>query len=307
MKARTAFLAKGDLVYILCTARSATSKELRPAVDLLESWGLRVELGTTIDLVHHQQGGTTAQRAADFTTALHDPDVKAIWIARGGYGTVHIMEQVDLSGLGGDSAFAKAQHAPKLLIGYSDATLLHAIFNNTGFPSLHSFMPLELKHKTQVSIDSLRNALFEREITLTIPNDQELPEMNLVGKVYGGNLSILYSLLGSADFPDLDGGILFIEEIDEYLYHVERMMYSLKRAGALQGLKAIVVGGMTDLRDHEIPHGLNYQQIIENATTGYDYPIIYNFPAGHIENHHSIILGAQMQIKITPQKIVISQ
>lgn len=284
------YLKKGDRVRILCTARSASERDLTPAKNLLESWGLRVSYGKTVGKKEHQFGGTKEERLADFQQAIDDSEVKAIWIARGGYGTVQLIDTIDFS------AFAKAE--PKIIIGYSDVTLIHGKLQSQGFTSVHSFMPLELTQKPEISVESLRKTLFGESQTIIIENSYLVPHQVIKAPVVGGNLSILYSMLGSDTFPEMENQILFIEDIDEYLYHIERMMYSLKRAGKLTNLKALLVGGMTSMNDHDIPFGKNATQIIQSMTQEYDYPVIFNFPAGHITDHRTLQLGGEMTIEI---------
>lgn len=289
-------LTKNSHIRILCTARSAQKVDLKPAQDLMESWDLRVTYGKTIGAMHHQMGGDVPLRIMDFQEALDDEDIDAIWIARGGYGTVQLLDYIDFN------AFAKA-NLKKLIIGYSDVTVLHGHLNTLGISSLHTFMPLELKNKPTAAIDSFKNALLGHEQVVSIPNDGGLSIQEITAPVVGGNLSILYSLLGSSSFPKTSGCFLFIEDIDEYLYHIERMMYGLKRAGHLENLKGIIVGGMSDMRDHEIPFGKNAQEIITDMTAGYDYPLIFNFPAGHIKDHRTLKLGVEMMVTITEKAI----
>ncbi|WP_124979336.1 S66 peptidase family protein [Nonlabens xiamenensis] len=293
------YLSAGAHIRILCTARSAASTALSPAVQLLESWGLSTSYGGTVDQVHHQFGGDKIQRLKDFQDAMDDPEVDAIWIARGGYGTIQLMDGLDLSG------------QPKLILGYSDVTLLHALWQRHGWTSIHCFMPLELSQKPKACVQAMKQALLgdasSERVRINIENDQQLSPQQISASVVGGNLSILYSLLGSTDFPKTEGRILFIEEIDEYLYHIERMLYSLKRAGHLTGLRALLVGGMTDLRDHEIPFGKDVISIIKDVTNEYQFPVVFNFPAGHIADHRPIFLGQTMHINIQNQQIIFSQ
>lgn len=290
------FLSKGSHIRILCTARSAQKVDLQLAQDLLESWGLRVSYGNTIGAIDHQMGGDVNLRINDFQEALDDNDIDAIWIARGGYGTVQIIDGLNYY------AFAKA-NSKKLIIGYSDVTVLHSHLNTLGISSLHTFMPLELKDKPYETVDSFKKALLGKEQVITISNENGLKTQEITAPVVGGNLSILYSLLGSHSFPKTSGCFLFIEDIDEYLYHIERMMYGLKRAGHLENLKGLIVGGMSDMRDHEIPFGKNAQEIITDMTTDYDYPVIFNFPAGHIKDHRTIKLGEDMKVSLTEKQI----
>lgn len=303
-------LQPGDHVRILCTARSASAAQLSPSVELLEQWGYRVSLGKTIDLIQDQFGGSAQQRLADFQDAWDDPEVQAIWIARGGYGTTQIVDAVEL-GIAFTSTplsnRAKAEHSIKLIIGYSDVTYLHGKLQALGIPSLHAFMPLELTSRTKKCVESLRNVLAGNGISISLENTQKIKEQTSSGILYGGNLSILYSMLGSELFPDTTDAILFIEDIDEYLYHIERMMYSIKRAGKLKGLKALIVGGMTDMNDHETPFGKNCEQIIKDVCSGYDFPILFNIPAGHIADNRTLILGATATVQITKITITIHQ
>lgn len=286
---------KDHHVRILCTARSVEEQDLQIAKNLLESWGLRVSFGKTIGKKEHQFGGSKEERLQDFQEAIDDPDVNGIWIARGGYGTVQILDAVDFS------AFAKAKQT--IIIGYSDVTLLHGKLQSLGFCSIHSFMPLELKNKPKSSVESLRKALFGKSQTIKFQNTLGLKSQVIHAPVVGGNLSILYSMLGSDTFPETKDHILFIEDIDEYLYHIERMMYSLKRAGKLNNLKALLVGGMTDMNDHQIPFGKNAVEIITSLTEEYDFPVLFDFPAGHIEDNNTIIFGKPMTVEITPKTI----
>lgn len=297
------YLKKGDHIRILCTARSADERQLQPAQKLLESWGLQVSFGTTIGKKEHQFGGTKEERLADFQQAIDDPEIKAIWIARGGYGTIQLIDAIDFSAFSSASSAGSAKAEPTTIIGYSDVTLLHGKLQTLGFSSVHSFMPLELKDKPDSSVESLRRTLFGESQILSIQNTFSLDSQVIDAPVVGGNLSILYSMLGNDTFPKTEGHILFIEEIDEYLYHIERMMYSLKRAGKLKGLKALLVGGMTDMNDHEIAFGKNAEEIILSLTADNDYPVIFNFPAGHIKDHRTLQLGKEMHIEITTEMI----
>jgi muramoyltetrapeptide carboxypeptidase len=298
------FLKPGDNVRILCTARSASALNLAFAMELLEQWGFKVSLGNTIGLIQDQFGGSREERLADFHQAWNDPTVHAIWIARGGYGTTQMVDDLHLDD---NCAFAKAEQPTKPIIGYSDVTYLHGKLQALGLPSLHAFMPLELTTRTHLCVESLRNALTGNGVDIELENRQNLQKQTAIGRLYGGNLSILYSMLGSDLFPDTAGAILFIEDIDEYLYHIERMMFSLKRAGKLSGLKALIVGGMTDMNDHEIPFGKNSEQIIKGVCADYDFPIIFNVPAGHLADNRTLILGAPATVKITKATIKINQ
>ena len=298
-------LQKGDLVRILCTARSAQIENLQPAASFLRKMELRVDYGATIGKVYHQSGGTAQERLADFLNAWNDPVVAAIWIARGGYGTIQILDGIDFASTYLDTN--RQFQFIKPVIGYSDVTLIHSKMQRAGLPSIHTFMPLEILSRSAFAKASLKQALFGEKITIEIANSGNLKSDHIAGTLYGGNLSILYSMLGSDDLPDFRNGILFIEEIDEYLYHLERMMFSLKRAGKLDGLKSLLVGGMTDMNDHDIPFGKTAFEIIKEQTTGYDYPVVFNVPAGHVKNNCTLKMGMEMQIEITADAITLTQ
>ena len=214
------FLKTGDTVALVCTARKFFPEDAKPAIDLLKSWGLNVKLGATIGLDNFQLGGTDTERALDFQAQLDDENIKAIWCARGGYGTVRIIDALD---------FTKFKQHPKWIIGFSDVTVLHSQLNVERVATLHSIMPFTVPKAPEEVKDTLRKALFGEVISYTIPSKSYDVKGKASGELVGGNISILYSLLGSKSSIDTKGKILFIEDLDEYLYHIDRMMYNLKR------------------------------------------------------------------------------
>jgi muramoyltetrapeptide carboxypeptidase len=281
------YLKKGDTVAIVATARKNIEDNLQPAISWLKNWGLEVVIGKTIGLDHNQLAGTDEERAADFQTQLDNPNIKAIWCVRGGYGTVRMIDLLD---------FTKFKQNPKWIVGFSDVTVLHSHLNNLGFASIHGIMPVSSK-ATEEAKESLRKALFGEPLEYTVPCDQMNRYGKAKGELVGGNLSILFSLLGSPSAVNCDAKILFIEDLDEYLYHIDRMMMNLKRNGCLESLKGIIVGGMTKMHDNEIPWGMNALEIIDDVTKKYNIPIIYNFPAGHMADNHALILGKQVTLE----------
>jgi muramoyltetrapeptide carboxypeptidase len=291
------YLQKGDTIAIVSTARKNIEDNLKPTIDLLEGWGLKVKLGRTIGLDYYQLAGTDEQRTADFQEQLDNPNIKAIWCVRGGYGTVRIIDKLD---------FTKFKKSPKWIIGFSDVTVLHSHLNRMGFESLHAIMPVSVARATEEAKDSFCKALFGEQLAYTLTCDALNHQGQVKGELVGGNLSILYSLLGSESAIDCNNKILFIEDLDEYLYHIDRMMMNLKRNGCLSSLKGIIVGGMTKMNDNEIPWGRNAMEIIEDAVTGLDIPIVYNFPAGHIQDNRALIFGRQISLSVsaTESKII---
>ncbi|MEI7508957.1 MAG: LD-carboxypeptidase [Flavobacterium sp.] len=281
------YLKKGDTIAIVATARKNIEDNLKPAISWLHSWGLEVVLGKTIGLDHNQLAGTDEERASDFQAQLDNPNIKAIWCVRGGYGTVRMIDVLD---------WTKFKQNPKWIVGFSDVTVLHSHLNNLGFASIHGIMPVSSK-ATEEAKESLRKSLFGEPLEYIIPCDSMNRYGKAKGELVGGNLSILFSLLGSPSAVNCDAKILFIEDLDEYLYHIDRMMMNLKRNGCLESVKGIIVGGMTKMHDNEIPWGKNPLEIIDDVTKKYNIPIIYNFPAGHMADNHALILGKQVTLE----------
>ena len=287
------FLQKGDTVAIVSTARKNIDDNLKPTIDLLEGWGLNVKLGKTIGLDYYQLAGTDDQRAADFQEQMDNPNIKAIWCVRGGYGTVKIIDKLD---------FTKFKQHPKWIIGFSDVTVLHSHLNRMGIESLHGIMPVSVARTTDEAKNSLCAALFGDKLLYTLDCDALNHIGKTKGELVGGNLSILYSLLGSESAVDCKDKILFIEDLDEYLYHVDRMMVNLKRNGCFSNLRGIIVGAMTEMKDNEIPWGRNALEIIEDTVKGLNIPIIYNFPAGHIRDNRALIFGRQVSMEVNAKE-----
>lgn len=286
------YLKPGDKVGIVSTARKVSMEELQAAIDCFKSWGLEVALGDNLFKQSNQFAGTDEERVADFQRMLDDESIKAIMCARGGYGTVRIIDKLD---------FSHFIESPKWICGFSDITVLHShIHQNFGIETVHSVMPFSIGRigADTEAVTSLKKVLFGEEITYQFPGH----ELNRVGDVsgilVGGNLSILYSLLGSASDLDTTDKILFIEDLDEYLYHVDRMMQNMKRNGKLSALKALVVGGMSDMRDNPIGFGKSAIEIVADTVKEYDYPVCFNAPAGHIDDNRSLIMGGEISLRV---------
>ena len=290
------FLKAGDTVALVCTARKFFPEDAKPAIDLLESWGLKVKLGNTIGLDNCQLGGTDNERAADFQVQLDDENVKAIWCARGGYGSVRIIDSIN---------FTKFKKRPKWIMGFSDVTVLHSQLNVERVASLHSIMPFTVPNAPEEVKETLRKALFGETISYTIPSKSYDVKGTASGELVGGNISILYSLLGSKSAIDTKDKILFIEDLDEYLYHIDRMMYNLKRNGYFENVKGIIVGSMADMHDNEIPFGQNEVQIITEIAKENRIPIAFQFPAGHQSDNRTLILGKQVDFEVTESAVVL--
>ncbi len=286
------FLKPGDTIGIIAPSRKISPDMLYPCVKLFESWGLKVVQGKNIYAGENQFAGTDEQRRHDLQQMLDDSSVNAIMCARGGYGTIRILDGLQLSGF---------EANPKWLIGYSDITVLHSYFSVVhDCPTVHAIMPVNytLGSGETISWKKLRMLLFgelpEYKVETHKFNNQGVAE----GKIVGGNLSVLYSLAGTPYDIDMRGAILFLEDLDEYLYHIDRMMMNLKVSGKLAQLSGLIIGGMSDMKDNTIPFGKNAMEIIASYTKDFHYPVMFNFPAGHTEINLPLIFGKKAELRI---------
>lgn len=284
------YLQPGDLVALVATARKMSVDECAPAVAWLEAQGYRVRLGSSIGKADRQFAGTDAERLCDLQAQLDDPAVRAILCARGGYGTVRLIDGVDWSGFDAH---------PKWICGFSDITVLHAALQSRGYASIHSTMPVNFKDEAdaQSSFNSLLQALRGDAMTYKLEHGSWRRGSRMEGPVMGGNLSVLYSLLGSSTLPDFKDQLLFLEDLDEYLYHLDRIMQALRRAGKLEGLAGLVVGGLTQMNDNAIGFGRTAEEIVFEAVAAYDYPVIFGFPAGHQPLNLAMRMGMPLHLQ----------
>ncbi|MCO4293336.1 LD-carboxypeptidase [Solitalea sp. MAHUQ-68] len=291
MNRTPAYLQPGDTIGILCTARYVTNDQLQPAINLFESWGLKVKLGSTVNVEWHIFGGDDQLRAQDLTNFFNDPEVKAIVCARGGYGTIRMIDAVDFSGL---------IQQPKWLVGFSDVTALHSHINSMyEIPTLHASMPVIIDNKTPEAIASLKNALFGEELDYSFKNESSFSRYGEVeGEIVGGNLSLIHTVQNTVSELFMYDKILFIEEVGEWMYNLDRMMWNLKRSDKLKNLKGLIIGGFTELQDNEIPFGLSYEEIIWEKVKDYNYPVCFGFPAGHIADNRAIKMGVQATLRV---------
>lgn len=285
------FLKKGDTIYILSTARKITREEIAPAVTIFESWGLQVETGKTIGLQDNQYAGTDRQRLEDFQYALDNPQFKAIICARGGYGTVRFMD---------DIVYDRFVKQPKWIAGFSDITYLQThIANNMGIQSIHSLMPVQFPTATPEAIETLRQSLFGENVEYKVESNLLNRTGDASGSLIGGNLSILYSITGTKSGINTPGKILFLEDIDEYLYHIDRMMMNLKRSGKLQDLAGLFVGSFTEIKDNPIPFGKNAYEIIAEHVAPFNYPVCFGIPSGHQKDNRALRIGKTYRLNVT--------
>ena len=284
-------LEANDRVGIIATARKVSREELKPCVDLLKSWGFKVVFAPNLFAEDNQFAGTDIQRADDLQWAIDHPELKAVIVARGGYGTSRIIDMVDFSVL---------KSYPKWFIGFSDVTVLLNQLFNEGFQALHAPIALLLAKQGHKESAGFVKDLLSEDITYDFSAPFHV--LNTVGavsgEVIGGNLSILHTILATSSDVDYDGKILFIEDLDEYLYHLDRMLQNLKRNGYFEGLAGLIVGGMTKMHDNAISYGKCAEEIILDAVKEYDFPVAFNFPMGHIEDNRALIFGAEVVLDV---------
>lgn len=283
-----ASLKKGDIVIIAATARKTSREAIDPAVKILREWGLKVLFAPNLFKDKHQFAGSDEERIKGLQWALDHKEAKAIILACGGYGTIRIIDQIK---------FGKFLKSPKWIAGYSDATILQNHLLNLGVASIHSTMAFQFM-KNEEATESLRKVLFGEKTDYKTEPDILNRFGNAKAEVIGGNLSLLYALSGSTSSVSTRGKILFIEDLDEYLYHIDRMMMQLKRSGQLKYLKGLIVGGMSDMKDNTVPFGKTAEQIIFDAVKEYKYPVCFGFPAGHISRNLAIYLGKKAELKV---------
>lgn len=290
-------LQPGDKIGIVAFAKRISLEEIQPAIAVFESWGLEVVIGETIGAQWNQFAGNDEQRRADVQDMLDDPSIKALISARGGYGSVRIIDQID---------FTHFSNHPKWLIGFSDITVFHShIAQNLSIPTLHATMPVFFKGNTEEAISSLKSVLFEGTMNFNCSSEQiEFCKNGIAeGEIIGGNLSILYSLCGSASSAETHGKILFLEDLCEYLYHTDRMLNNLKRNGMFSNLAGLIIGGFTDMKDGPVKFGKSIEEMIFDFCKHLDIPIFTGFPAGHINDNRAIVFGAKCKMEVNEGNI----
>ena len=291
------YLKTGSKVAIVAPARKVTREEMQFAINWLKDNGFIPVYDDRLFAEHYIFAGDDDFRAAVLQEYLDDASINAIWFARGGYGSIRIIDKLD---------FTKFLQYPKWIIGFSDTTVFHGKLSRLGCPSLHASMPFFLENKTPEALQSLYDALSGRTLHYEI-SSHTLNRMGEVeSEVVGGNLSVLYGMIGSDTFPETDGKILFIEEVDEYIYHIDRMMHALKRAGKLAHLKALIVGGLTQIHDNPDPFGKSVEEMIAEAVSDYGYPLCFGFPAGHFSDNRALVFGKKSRIEVTTEKVLLA-
>jgi len=289
------YLKPGDLVQIISPSGNINPDYIDGATKVLRNWGLKVSEGEFARAEYGRFAGKKEQRISDLQFALDCPNVKAILCSRGGYGVAQIIDKLD---------FSKFQQAPKWLIGFSDITILHNAISNLGIASIHGIMA---KHLTELSEDSeqtlqLKNILFGKKPVYKITVDEHNRVGKTNGKLIGGNLSVFVGMSGTPFDLPYEKNVLFIEDIDEQPYHIDRMMRNLRLSGALSKISGLIVGQFSDCEEDPLMKQ-TIHEIIFDAVSDYNYPVCFNFPAGHVEYNLPIILGEEVKLDVTQSTV----
>lgn len=292
------YLKAGDTVAIVAPSGILKNRtgEIEQAKALLKSWGLHAIVGKYVFSQENHFAGTEDERCEDFQRALDDPKIRAIWCARGGYGSVRILDKLN---------WKKFKQNPKWIIGYSDITAIHNQVHNEGVESLHAMMCVNVTKdlsNLEFTISTFKNAIFGKPLNYTLEGSSYNKTGSSSGQLVGGNLTMLHTMLGSKSSINTSGKILFIEEIGEYKYHIDRMLQSLKRAGYFDNCKGVIVGDMSKLRRNTTLWGTSIEQLILDVLSDYDFPVAFNMPAGHEQDNRALILGRNMTLKVAKDK-----
>lgn len=292
------FLKQGDTVGITCTASAVEFKKLN-GLQALKDWGLKIQIGNTVGKHWQRFAGTDDERAMDLQTMLDDENIKAIFFAKGGYGTMRMIDKID---------WTKFLQKPKWLIGFSDVTTIHLhIQANYDLPTLHADTVTNFTNdKKDFSANTLHDVLFGYKTEYNINSYELNREGTATGKLIGGNLSLIQACAGSKSDIKTDGKILLIEDVSEYKYTIDRMLMNLKRSGKLDNLAGLVVGMFTATKTKEEEEfTVSIEEIIYDKIKEYNYPVCFHFPAGHIANNHALKLGAEYTLSVTKQNVTL--
>ncbi len=286
-------LKKGDLIGIVSPASRVSKEKVAAGAQLLINQGFKIKYGTFFDKGNTNFAASDEERTADVQKMLDDPSIRAIFFSRGGYGSVRIIDELN---------FTQFLKHPKWLIGFSDITIfINHVYQQYQVKTIHGAMPGTFLENSDASFSSIISILTKGSTHYQLQPHLLNRPGNAKGVLVGGNLSIINSLMGSKSLPNFKGKILFIEDIGEYIYHIDRMMQMLKRAGLLAGLKGLVVGQFSDLKDTQPPFGLSIEKVIYDAVKEYKYPVLFNFPAGHVLDNRALIMGQEVNLGVNKE------
>ena len=284
------YLVAGDTVYLSSPAKAVDEASLLKTKGILEAWGLKVLFAPHVLGRHHYFSGTDEERCADFQWGLDSPEIKAILCTRGGYGCVRIVNQLNW-----DRFIAN----PKWIIGFSDVTVFHQKVNRLGYQSIHGIMPLGFSEGTEASRQTMKQALFGDSYVLEAPSGPNNVLGEATGTLIGGNMTILYSLLATDLSYSFSDKILFLEDIGEHLYKIDRMLYAFEMTGVFNELKGLVLGGFTELEDTDVPFGQEVSALILARVERLGIPVAFDFPIGHIADNQALTLGKRVHLSVS--------
>lgn len=296
---KTDFLKKGDTILLLSPAGKISQENVLPAVSILENWGLKVKIMPHSFEEYYRFSGTLEHRISDMQMALDDKDAKAILCNRGGYGCIHLIEKLDFS------SFVKH---PKWLIGFSDITVFHSYFNTIlRCETLHAAMPVNLSQEDipKETLENTRKALFGEKLAYNVIHNQLNINGITSGELIGGNLATLCNLLNTPFGYSFEDKILFIEDVGEPIHKIDQMLYALKISKKLASLKGLIVGGFSDI-DFEPEFGKTIQEIIYDTVSEYKFPVVFDFPTGHIPHNYPLYIGAKVTLEVTKEQSTLS-
>ncbi|MFZ5554714.1 MAG: S66 peptidase family protein [Bacteroidota bacterium] len=283
-------LHPGDTIAIVATARKIERDAYSKAIDIFHSWGYKTKVMQNVSSSFHQFAGTDEERTKGLQDAINDSEVKAVICVRGGYGSLRIIDQIDFSSL---------EKNPKWIGGYSDITVIHNhLLSQHHIASLHCTMPVNMASNSPEALETFKLLLEGKKPEYEIKAHSYNRPGTSEGVLCGGNLSLICALNGSVSLPDMTGKILFLEDLDEYLYHIDRMMLNLKRSGILKKIAGLVVGGFTGMKDNPVPFGKTAEEIIAEHVSEYNYPVCFGFPAGHMDDNRALMIGGKVKLSV---------
>ena len=295
------FLRKNDTIGIVCPSGYMPYEKAKNCIETLQQWGYKVKVGPTLGNQHNYFSGTDEERLADMQTMMNDPNIKAILCGRGGYGLSRIIDDID---------FKKFRKFPKWIIGYSDITLLQLhLLSRLNIASIHSPMAAAFNDGQDENeyIQSLRKMLAGEKNVYTC-NTHSFNKTGIAsGRLVGGNLSMLCHSLGTPSEILTSGRILFLEDVGEYIYNIDRMMQQLKRSRKLKKLKGLVIGSFSDIKDTTVPFGKSILEVIKDVVSEYDYPVCFQFPVGHSNENYALKTGAEYELNVEEKKVSLSE
>jgi len=296
------YLQSGSCIGIVCPAGFMATEKVQTCIETLQQWGYKVKTGQTVGGSSETYfSGTDDERLADFQQMLDDDEVNAILCGRGGYGMGRIIDRID---------FSHFKKKPKWIVGYSDITVLHShLYSNYYISSLHAPMAAAFNDEGYKNeyVQSLRNALEGKKLKYQVSGHAFNRKGEAIGELVGGNLALLAHLVGTDSDLKTKGRILFIEDIGEYLYNIDRMFYQLKRSGKLERLAGLIIGGFTDMKDTDRPFGKMVYEIIQEAVQNYDYPVCFDFPISHSATNYALKVGVGYKLKVGKSKVTLEE